>query len=247
MALTGAARRKEAERGGARRMYLCTIKAKGRLTCQIHAKRSITWRAIHVPRATAVINAASPWGVALQETRRAGRTWAAREPLTAACAWGDHVFRPRVSRGSPQELSHKCRQLCPQRAVKLCHVLDRNIEAASRAVTVTASGAHCGLSRYGQLFGQLAVRPIRQGPTTDTLEFQSTTFDPARGNRPSHPFLVRFAAKVARRRDFAPGDGLERLENSLYPEHPATLWDQASLNSATKSIDAMLTDIRHRP
>jgi len=204
---------------------------------QIHAKRSITWRASPTASRTAgECNSGPPCGGGLQE--RAGRgasRWRA-DRLPAACAIGDHVLRPR-SRAS--QMFTKIAQLLRSGPSRPC-VLDRISSRPRVWRFMSRPGFALRLVPiHGQLFFWQLEQCRKYGRVNNQLTPGiSITNGPRRGNGISHLFGT-LRCKSARRRDWLARSG-EALKQFIYRHEHQRRFDHASLNSATKSSDCML-------
>jgi len=182
-------------------------------------------------------------GVADKTTRRAGERTCRAEPLLpAACRNGDPSPSPRSEHRTPTpRLSHQMRQLLPQRAVKLLAVLETEIRAALAMRSLSRQWWPCGWSRSTASFSQLdscantaGSKQLNPGILNHDIGTR------ARGTGHRTPFLVRFAAKVARRRDCA-GEVWRGLKQSLIHEPSSDAFDPnerkaPAANSATEII-----------
>jgi len=170
----------------------CTI-SQGKTERARSAKRiDHVARIANSPRRTAVINAASPGGVACRNgagrgrhlgPRRTAVTGGVRMAITSSVPG-----QPAPGPTSPRTVSHKCRQpLAASGRQAPLPFLDRNIEPAvamrslSRPVCLAAGPITAS-------FRQLAVAQYGKGPTTDHPGISITTSDP-RPWKPAHRTL----------------------------------------------------------
>jgi len=138
--------------------------------------------------------------------RRGGVTWPRRPAVPRACH-GESRLRPVAA--PPQTVTQSASS-CRSGPSSSLAFWNRNIEPASRAVTVTASGA---LERLVPITAKLfrnCSAPKRQGQSTEHPGISITNRPAPVENRPSHPFLVRFAAKGRMGKD----DGANALARS---------------------------------